>query len=158
MLAHATKWLRSNFKFFFYGLTLLGLCVYSAFVGPQQITTVKDVQKNPARFHDRELTLRSQIRVSQLLDDGFLIEQRRAKMRVRIPGKQVSLMEKERSSLKVGDLVTLRGRWQSDGYLLLEELHIQKRRMGRILLSSLTVLALLVLFLYNFLFKGRLFP
>jgi hypothetical protein len=138
-----------NLRFCLYSLTLLGLCVYSAVVGPQHITTVRAVQKNPAWFHNRELRLNSQIRVSQLLEDGFLVEQRRAKMQVRIAGKEGSFWEKQKSSLKVGDLVSLRGRWHGEGYLLLEELHIQKTRRGRILLSSLTVLALLVLFLFN---------
>jgi hypothetical protein len=136
-------------RFCFYSLILLGLCVYSALVGPQQITTVRAVQKNPASFHGRELRLSSQIRVSQLLDDGFLIEQRRAKMHVRVLGKAPSFLEKEKSSLKVGDLVSLRGRWQGEGYLLLEELHIQEMRPGRILVSSLTVLALLILLLHR---------
>ena len=139
----------AKLQILFYSLTLLGLCVYSAHVGPQQITTVRDIQKNPAWFHGQELRLSSEIRVSQLLHDGFLIEQRRAKMHVRILGKGAGLLEKERSSLKVGDLVSLRGRWHGEGYLLLEELHFQKIRLGRILLSSVTVLALLVLFLYN---------
>jgi hypothetical protein len=138
-----------NLRFCFYSATLLGLCVYSALVGPQQITTVRKVQKNPASFHGRELRLSSQIRVSQLLDDGFLIEQRRAKMHVRVLGKAPSFLEKEKSSLKVGDLVSLRGRWNGDGYLLLEELHIQEMRPGRILVSSLTVLALLILLLHR---------
>ncbi|HSE85709.1 MAG TPA: hypothetical protein VLJ79_05775 [Candidatus Binatia bacterium] len=137
----------TNVRLIFYCLALLGLCVYSALAGPQQITTVRAVQENSAWFHGRELRLNSQIRISQLLDDGFVIEQRRAKMHVRTLEKQG--LTNMQNSLQVGDFVSLRGRWHSDGYLLLEDLHIQKIRLGRISLSSLTVLGLLVLFLYN---------
>ena len=139
----------AKLRIVFYTLALLGLCVYSAVVGPLQVTTVRDVQKNSAGFHGQEFRLSSQIKVSQLMDDGFLIDQRGAKMHVRIPAKDANLWKKEKRTLKVGDVVTLRGQWHSEGYLLLEELHIQKLQLVRILVSALAILALLVLFLYK---------
>jgi hypothetical protein len=56
MSAQAITVASAKLKILFYSLTLLGLCVYSALVGPQQITTVRAVQKNPASFHGQSLT------------------------------------------------------------------------------------------------------
>jgi hypothetical protein len=55
-------------------MSTLGICIDSALVGPQQVTTARDVQQKPDSYHGQQLNLSSQIRVSQLLDDGFLID------------------------------------------------------------------------------------
>jgi hypothetical protein len=83
------------------------------------------------------------------MDDGFLVEQRGAKMHVRIPAKDANLWAKEKQTLRVGDIVSLRGQWRSEGYLLLEELHIQKLPLRRILVSAVALLAILVIFFYK---------
>jgi hypothetical protein len=83
------------------------------------------------------------------MDDGLLVDQRGAKMRIRFPPKDTNLWEKGKKTLKMGDLVRLRGHWHSEGYLLLEELHIQKLPLRRILVSAVALLAILVIFFYK---------
>jgi hypothetical protein len=55
-------------------MSTLGICIDSALVGPQQVTTARDLQQKPDSYHGQQLNLSSQIRVSQLLDDGFLVD------------------------------------------------------------------------------------
>jgi hypothetical protein len=123
-------------------LTLLGLCLYSGVVGPTQVDTISEILANTVAFVSQEVKLGAGVRVVRVLSREIEVEQRQARIIVRVPQGLEKEWEEWRSQLKVGDDVTLRGVYHPEGYLLLTEMHVHK---GRPLKIGISLAALLLL-------------
>jgi hypothetical protein len=115
--------------------TLLGLCTYSAVVGPEQVDSIRKVLMNAEASAGMEVKLASNVRVVQVLPWELQVEQRRTQISVQVPERAAKEWEAWREQLQVGDQVSLRAVFHPEGYLLLREMHVHKGRSLKIWVS-----------------------
>jgi hypothetical protein len=97
----------------------------------------------------KEVQIIHDAHVVQILSDGFLVDQLGAL--VRVVG--------DPTGLKANDSIQLRGTWQEDSTLLIQEWHVSRQRPWRVWLSFLAVICGALIFLRTFRLdpKTRLF-
>jgi len=119
---------------------LAGLVVFGKVHQPA--ITLPMCLKNPRQFDGREVEISTEVRVRQVLADGFIIEQMRK--RIRVLG--------DPAGLRTGDQVSLIATFHADGWLEAHKLHIAKGRIWKIWLSLLPVLAVGIVLLCKYRF------
>jgi hypothetical protein len=129
--------------------SLLGLCSYSAIVGPGRMDGVPQALASPQLAAGLELRLASDVRVVQVHPQEFLVQLHGAQIPVRVPGNVEREWGVWKKQLQVGDYVSLRAVLQPEGYLLLQDMHIHKGRRLKIWVSVFALILLTGIFVHE---------
>lgn len=121
-------------------LGLVALSFYSARVGAPAVDTVPELKAHLGLAGGQEVALTSDVKIVEVRANDFTVEQGRARIDVRIPEKLQADWEEKKRTAKAGDYVSLRGIYQSAGYLEAREYHIHKGRRLKIWVSLAALL------------------
>ena len=121
--------------------TLLGLCVYSAIMGPRRVVSILDALANPAAFAGREFNIQY-VRVVNPLPQALQVQQRSAQINVQVPDNLEQAWEVWKRQLQARDYVSLQAVFHPEGFLTLRDLHVHEGRWLKIWVSVLALLLL----------------
>jgi len=133
---------RAKLRIFVCAIILVGLCSYSAIIGPRSLDSLREALAQPALAAGLELRLGPSVKVVDVHPRAFVIRQRGAQIAVRIPDPREPQWVVWKQPLEVGDHISLRGTFHPEGYLVLHDMHIHS---GRRLKIGVSVLALMLL-------------
>jgi hypothetical protein len=122
------------------------LCLYSYWESKRIYVDLEICLENAGKFDGNEIILENYVTVSSVLKDRFEIEQE---------GKKIMVMGTA-EGLSPGDEIAIRAIFHRQGYMTLQELHIRKLRVVKIIISIAAALIVAVLFLrrYRFTLRG----
>ena len=140
---------------YYLGLGIVGLCLYSHIVGPQQGHRLSQILADPLAYAGISLTL-SYAQVMRLVPQQFHVANwEDVQIAVRVPDHLNAAWKKWRNQLQVGHRVSLRAVVQPEGYLLLNDLHIHQGRRLKIWVSVLALFLLAGKLTHEYLRLGR---
>jgi len=132
-------------KMFLLTAILLLLCLYNYGEAKRMMVKLETCLTTPEKFDSREVVLEGYVYVSSISKDRFEIEQE---------GKRISVMGAV-DGLAPGDEIAIRAIFHGQGYMTLQELHIIKLRIVKIIISIAAALFVVVLFLRRYRFTLR---
>ena len=122
------------------------LCVYSYWENKRRYVDLGMCLANAGKFDGKEILLEHYVTVSSVFKDRFEIEQE---------GEKILVMGAA-AGLVPGDEIGIRAIFHRQGYMTLQELHIRKLRVVKIIISIAAALLVAGLFLrrYRFTLRG----
>jgi hypothetical protein len=128
---------------------LLGLCFYSASVGPGQVDSIRRLLANPGLYAGAQLRLPADVTIVEVRPWELLVQQDRAQIAVRVPEYIAQEWSDWRQQLQVGDVISLRATFQPEGYLLLHDMHVHRGRRLKIWVSVLALFLLAAILIHE---------
>jgi hypothetical protein len=130
-------------------ILLIGLCSYSAVVGPEHLDSLPWALAQPDRVAGSELRLPSNMKVVQIHPGAFVVRQRDAQIAVRVPDHLEPEWVVWQQQLQVGNYVSLKAMFHPEGYLLLHDMHVHRGRRLKIWVSVLALVLLAGILLHE---------
>jgi hypothetical protein len=119
--------------------TLIGLCSYSAVIGPGHIDSLPEALAWPTRGAGSMLRLPADVKVVHIYSREFVVQQRGTRVSVRVPDDLAQEWAVWKQQLQVDDYVSLKATFHPKGYLLLQDMHVHRGRRLKIWVSVLAL-------------------
>ena len=117
-----------------YTATLVGLCSYSAVVGPGRIDSLPEALAWPTRTAGSALRLPADVKVVHAYPRSLWCNSA-AHISVRVPDDIEQKWAVWKRQMQVGDYISLTATFHPEGYLLLHDMHVHRGRRLKIWVS-----------------------
>jgi hypothetical protein len=139
---------RTALSLLLYTAILLGLCVYSATIGPRHVVSIREALADPAAFAGRKLNLQY-ARVVSVLPWVLQVAGHSTRITVQVPASLEPAWDVWKSQVQARDYVSLQAVLHPNGLLILRDLHVHEGRWLKIWVSVFALVLVAGIIIYE---------